>query len=189
MLLALSPLTACASMEGTGPAMTKGYLVIGQPDFSEVDGDGKADGFGFTYTSEAPGSSFGWEAGIFQGDLSNGAGEDEEGVGVEYIEVFGGIRKTFEEIASKMKPYVGGGISLANSTVYSDHPAGIDDRDVDLAVAPYIHGGVDYEISENLSIGLNLRINLGTEVDVEGPENYTLETDNTQISLLIGWGF
>lgn len=138
--------------------------------------------FGVLYSQEHPDWVVGWEAGGFV------SGDSDEVLGVDITaltaEVCAGVRKSFG--SGTVRPYVGAGVSYI--TVISD--VGDIDDDVgeehDSSFGLYAHGGVDFQISQLFSLGLDVRGLFGTDVELYGFET---DADYVQFAVVAGFSF
>jgi opacity protein-like surface antigen len=129
--------------------------------------------FGLEY-SRARTGQFGWEAGLGFGTSS----EDVGGLDFELntVEIYTGVRKDFSTPESKLIPYLGLGVAFVTAELEIE---GFDADENSLGA--YAHGGAAYQISKNASIGLDVRILTGTDLDDD------LTADYLQIALMLGW--
>jgi hypothetical protein len=85
-----------------------------------------------------------------------------------------------------VRPYVGGGLAAVGGQVEYDY-GGFDIDDDDQSVGFYANGGVYFKLGPRFHIGFDLRVLLGTEVELLATQG---DADYTQLSLLLGfsWG-
>jgi hypothetical protein len=188
LALALVFLTACAAQStNEAPAPARGpakenriALYLGQrnlnhDDWSPVDEQGTA---GLEFVHETAASPVGFEVGIM------GSSDDGQVAGIDVTgstaELYGGVRKTFGE--GVVRPYVGAGLSYIDATVEAD---GFADED-DSSLAGYVHGGVDFDITESLFLGLDLRVLFASDIEIAGVSG---DADYAQLALRLGFAF
>jgi hypothetical protein len=107
--------------------------------------------FGLEFTSENPSRFIGWEAGaMYSFDDDDVAGFDVE---ASSWELYGGIRKTFLDPDSVLRPYLGAGLAWITGDVEVSG-LGSDDDD---SFGAYLHGGLDARVTESLIVGADLR--------------------------------
>ena len=138
--------------------------------------------FGVGFSKETPGSSVGWEFGFLTSE------DDETLLGLDFeastLEFYGGIHKTFGDPASKVHPFVGGGLSLMMVELDIDlFGFGSDDDDV---IGVYIHGGFAFDITETFALGLDYRVFKGPDVELFGIDG---SADYDQLALMASFSF
>lgn len=176
------PPAPSSSAQEREPTSSRITLLFGMRFLDEDDYDPVEDqpAFGFDYSFEPPGSPVGFEVGLmgsYQEDDILGA-DLEVGIG----EVYGGVRKTFGEPGSVLRPYVGGGASVINVDVEISG-AGSDD---DSSLAGYVHGGFLGQLGESFFLGLDLRTLFGSDIEIGGVDG---DADYVQLGLVLGWAF
>ena len=155
-------------------------IYLGQRGFDEDDYAPVEDQatFGFEFAHETVGSAVGFEVGLLgSSDESSAAGFDVEGSSGE---LYAGVRKTFGEGVAR--PYLGGGLSFIHSE-FEVSGFGSDD---DQSAALYVHGGVLFDVSESFFVGLDLRLLLGSDLEIAGVET---DADYSQFALVAGVSF
>jgi hypothetical protein len=158
-------------------ALYLGQRSLDENDYSPVD---KQDMFGIEYSRENAAGPVGFEVGIMGSkDEDNDVlfGFDVEASTSEF---YGGIRKTFGQ--DVVRPYIGGGLSFINSKI---EVVGVGDDD-DSSIAAYLHGGIGFQISQAVVLGLDLRFLFGSDLTLAGVNT---DADYTQATLFIGFGF
>ena len=132
---------------------------------------------GFEGVRERPGRSFGGEAGMNIG-IGTGSldGLDARG---SVIEFYAGLRKTWGDLDKRWHPYVGFGASILRAEFrLSDFSLG------DWGIAPYAHAGIHYDVTDRLSIGVDVRSLFASSVNIGGISG---DVDYTQVALALGW--
>jgi opacity protein-like surface antigen len=99
------------------------------------------------------------------------------------LELDFGVRKTWE-LASPVRPYVGGGIAMGRGEIEVDVD-GFSFSDDENGVGWWIGGGVYWKLGDRFNLGLNLR-HSKIDIDLEGGD---LDIGGTHIGLLLGWGY
>jgi len=192
--LPLFVLAACAS---TGPgqepyaasgAVQRAALYVGQRSLDEGDWEPVEDQatLGLEYSREDPAAPVGWELGLFasQDDA------DERFAGIDFevdgrtTELYGGVRKTFGS-ESRVRPYVGGGLSLIDARIEVKALGDTEDGDDD-SIAGYLHGGLLFDLTESGYAGVDLRILVGSDIEIDGVEG---DADYEQLALVVGFAF
>jgi len=131
----------------------------------------------FEFAEESSAQAIGWEVG-FAGstDESTLAGTKWTG---STGEIYGGLRKSFG--SDSVRPYLGGGLSFLRARWES---SGFDDDDTTLAA--YVHGGIDFLVSQTFFVGLDVRVLFGSDITL-GPLDG--DADYNQAALRFGWRF
>jgi hypothetical protein len=134
---------------------------------------------GFEVTSERPGKFFGGELGM---NLGFGTGKVNGFVAESsVIEFYAGLRKTWGDLDKRWHPYVGFGASaLRASFRLADFDLG------DWGIAPYAHAGIHYDVSDRMSVGVDVRSLFASSVNIGGISG---DVDYTQVALALGWLF
>lgn len=188
LALAVLTLTACAAQSSSEPqaaarssakenriALYLGQRNLDEDDWSPVDEQGTA---GLEYVRETPGSPVGFEVGLM------GSTDDGEVAGVDVTgstgELYAGIRKTFGE--DVVRPYVGLGLSYISAKVEAD---GFDDED-DSSLAGYVHGGIDFDVTDSFFLGIDLRFLFASDIELAGVDG---DADYAQLALRLGFAF
>lgn len=184
--LLVLPLASCAALTSPrpyGPPLGAGgsklTLFFGERELEEDD-------YAPVEEQETVGAALSWEPahGGLGGELGVLSSEEEEtvlGLDVEgkTLEVFGGVRQNFGSEA--LRPYLGGGLSWIESEVESG-PLTDDDDSLGL----YLHAGIDAWVTPNVSLGVEYRLLLGTDMDVFGVET---DADYEQVGVTLGFSF
>ncbi len=195
--LALLVATACSSVptraslassqESAGADLSSLNVLLGrrqldEDDWAPIDEPGV---LGLEYANERAGSAVGFEIGF-----SLAAAEEDEfvsGIGnVEFtnsfFEIYGGMRKTFF-VDAGVRPYIGAGLAVISAALEAESGgASVDDDET--TFGGYAHGGVEFRITDNFRLGLDLRAVFGTDLelfDVSGDADYT------QLALVAGF--
>lgn len=156
-------------------AIYLGQRNLDEDDYAPVDEQAT---FGVEFARETPGSLVGWEVGIMgSSDDSTVAGFDVTGTTAEF---YGGVRKTFG--SGRVRPYVGGGLSVINSEV---EVSGVG-KDDDDSLAGYAHVGVSVDVTAAFFLGLDLRALFGSDMSIAG---VSTDADYAQLALVLGWAF
>ena len=133
---------------------------------------------GFEYVREPAGSPVGFEVGIM------GSKDDDDIAGTDVTgstrELYAGVHKTFG--SDVVRPYVGAGLSYINAKIDVD---GFGDDD-DSSFAAYLHGGVDFDVTESFYLGLDARFLFGSDLTVAG---FDTDADYGQLALVLGFAF
>lgn len=185
-------LASCTALPGASPMALQGtdsgqqiVVILGERSLDEglwapTEDQGT---IGVEYVNEAPTSTVGWEVG-FAGST------DDQDVGLlqveaTTVELYGGIRKTFGDDTGRFHPYLGAGLSsiVAESEVSLGPVTASDD---DSSIGFYLHGGIAFDVSTNVSLGLDVRVLTGTDMTIAGVD---ADADYEQVALTIGIGF
>ena len=157
-------------------AFTAGTRSLEEVDWAPLD---EQTSFGVEWAHEKPNSMFGFEFGLqIASDDGRVLGIDTE---VNTDEVSAGLRKTLGDPESGMRPYIGAGIALLDQEVSALGLSISDDT-----FAPYAHVGVNFDITESLFVGVDLRSVFGAEFGdfVTDPSG-----DYVQFGITLGFGF
>lgn len=138
--------------------------------------------FALEYVENDPAKSIGFEAGIAHSE------EDDTvlGIGVEaeLLEVYLGVRKEIET-SSGLVPYIGGGLTYLNADLTASvGAASASDDDSSLGI--YLRGGVLWDLTSNVYVGLDARLVVGTDLEIGGASG---DADYEQIGVLLGFSF
>lgn len=182
-LLELALFTTLASCSAVAPAAQRnssdrehrvtaylGQRNLEEDDWPDVD---EQPTIGVEYANERAGSPIGFEVGLMA------SGDEDDDVEASTGELYGGIRKTFGH--DVVRPYIGGGLSFITAAVDND----VDDDD-DSSVGAYVHGGVGFQVSDLITLGLDLRFLFGSDVEIFDVDR---EIGYGQFSLFIGFNF
>jgi hypothetical protein len=177
-------LTSCAALQ-TAPASAPhpsstghdnrfsiylGGRSLDEDDYSPVEDQGM---IGFEFVHEPPTSAIGFEVGIA------GSGDEDGAVEASTGELYAGFRKTFGDQA--VHPYIGGGLAYIASEV---EVGGADDDDA--SAAAYVHGGVQFDITDAFFVGVDLRVLFGSDLEIGGVDT---DADYGQLALVLGFAF
>ena len=136
--------------------------------------------FAVEFAHEPEGSSIGWEIGLAgSADDANVAGINVEGTTGE---LYGGVVKSFQSPGSKLRPYIGGGLSYITAEVEA-LGASVDDS----SIAAYVHGGAAVHLTEALFLGVDLRLLFGSDITLPGFVDS--DVDYRQLAVFLGFGF
>ena len=106
------------------------------------------------------------------------------GMEVELTEFSVGFAKVWDDF-QHARPFLGGGLTLlqvdAEINAFGLSPSVDDDT-----VAPYLNGGIFWRLGKAFNLGIDARIVVGADVELEGVE---VDADYTQFGALIGWGW
>lgn len=134
--------------------------------------------FGIEYARETAGSPVGFEIGF------QGSSDDDEVLGTDVeattAEIYGGVRKTFGE--DVVRPYIGGGLSFISAGIDVD---GVGDDD-DSSIAAYLHGGIGFQVSDLIALGLDVRFLFGSDLSIFGED---VDADYGQAAFFLGFAF
>lgn len=147
---------------------------LDEDDYDPIDRQGV---LGIEFARQAHGAGIGWEVGVQAGAKKEDVGStDVEGT---TRELYAGLRKTFGD--SIVRPVIGVGAALINSKIDGN---GQDDDDSSLAA--YAHLGIGADVSPDVTLGLDLRILFGSDLDLGG---VSTDADYGQLAFFIGFGF
>jgi len=99
------------------------------------------------------------------------------------FELYAGGRK-YLETGSPFAPYIGGGFSLIDAKI-SASVGGFEASGSDSSFGIFLNGGGVYRL-ESFNIGLDIRMLLGTEINVGDSSG---DADYTQFTIVLGYGF
>ena len=157
-------------------AFSAGTRSLESADWAPLD---EQTSFGVEWAYEGPDSMFGYELALhIASDDGDVLGIDTE---VNTDELSAGLRKTLGDPDSGMRPYIGAGISFLDQEVSALGLSISDD-----AIAPYAHIGVNFDVTESLFVGVDLRSVFGAEFEdfVTDPSG-----DYVQFAVTLGFGF
>jgi opacity protein-like surface antigen len=167
-------------------SLSLGVRSLDQDDWSPVDDQGV---IGLEFVHEDPGSAVGFEVGLF------GSGKTKENVPVggggtidvrgRTREISAGVHKTFSAPGETIHPYVGAGLAAIRAELRGNG-ASSSAEDDDRSGGLYVHGGVDFDIGQNLFLGVDLRLLGGTDITLFGANG---TADYAQLALVFGVGF
>lgn len=177
--LALAALTSCA---GTRHSAQIGNSSL-SGDYDPVDSQVL---LGYALTNNPWESGPGYEVGIMTGEeegSSNTIPTEGAPVSSKNLELYGGAR--YDWVIQDVRPYIAGGVSYLETKLDVDEGVASGSRD-DNSFGFYLGAGVDFDIFENIFIGLGTRTTIGHEADVYGR---TIDSDYTQYFLRVGLAF
>lgn len=157
----------------------------GARDFSDDAIFGRVDDeivFGLEYAQEID-NDLGFEVGAL-GSLSTegGVGGDVDVTGAA-VEIYGGARYIVPIEDSRWRPYVGAGLAGIFAGVDNDAGGQVAD-DQDFSFGLYAHGGVLYDWTDTISLGLDLRGLFATDLDLETVSG---DADYIQLALVVAF--
>ncbi|MFN0006940.1 MAG: hypothetical protein ACKVXR_03455 [Planctomycetota bacterium] len=181
---------SCASTADTIPdsriGLHAGYRGLDGEDWGPVDDQGAA---GLEFVHEAPGSTVGLEAAVFASEKTEddvfvlpAAIADFRG---RALELSFGLHKDLAVRYEGVHPYFGGGLSLLRVELRGEQ-AGLEDEEDGDSAGLYLHGGVEFDLSPALFLGVDLRVRGGTDVDLLGEDR---STSYGQVSFVLGVRF
>lgn len=177
VLLLCVPLAALASCAGTRHAAQIG--VAGFDD--EYEPFDRQLSIGWSMNMHRETSGLGYEVGAqFMGDQGEVQSIDAS---IGALELYGGPR--YEWVLQKVNPYIAGGLSLLASELEGEL-GGLSASDDDSTFGAYVGGGVDFDITETVFMGLGGRFTVGHEPQFFGSE---LDGDFLQFFLRVGATF
>lgn len=193
LLVALPALGACSSIptaaslpveshtEAVAADVTNFSVLVGLRSLDEDDWKPVEDqlAIGVEVDQYDPNDAFGWEVGIqYSSDDGSVLGTD---VGGSMTEFSFGIRKTFMT-SGRFHPYLGGGLAAVRAE--SDITGGSSDQDN--SPGGYVHGGVYWNVGQNLNIGFDVRSLLFTDITLNGVD---ANSDYVQYAFVAGLAF
>lgn len=189
LLLSLPAFCACAALPAAAPFheetvsnnVTNFTVLVGKRKLDEDDWSPVEDQLvmGIEVDKYDPNESFGWEIGLqHSSDDGSVLGTD---VGGSMTEIYLGIRKTFAT-SGKLHPYLGAG--LAGVRAESDVSGGSTDDDN--SAGAYAHGGVYWNIGQNVNLGFDVRALLFTDISLNGVD---ADSDYIQGAFTAGLAF
>jgi hypothetical protein len=185
-LLALSLLLLSASCASSRVNAHVGYRNFPSDDWEPVDDQGVV---GLEFVNEAPDAAVGIEAAFFASEKT----EDDAFVPPAAIvdfrmrtaELSFGVHKELPSEYPGVHPYVGGGISLLRAELRGEE-GGLEDEENGDSTGAYVHGGVEFDASSALYLGIDLRVRGGTDVELLGEDRWA---SYGQITFVIGVRF
>jgi opacity protein-like surface antigen len=159
-----------------------GKRQLGEDDWAPVDEPGV---LGLEYANERAGSAVGYEIGFSfaaaeEDEFVAGLGDVELSSG--FFEVYGGLRKTFFADAG-VRPYLGLGVTVIAVALEAES-GGLSSDDDDASFGGYAHGGLEFRVTDNFRLGLDLRAVFGTDVELFGVSG---DADYEQLALVAGF--
>jgi len=191
LALALSLVAASCASAGDATRDTRlglhaGYRSFDGGDWEPVDDQGAA---GLEFVHETPGSTVGLEAALFVSE------KDEDDFFVppaalvdaraRTAELSFGLHKDLEVLYEGVHPYFGGGLSLLRAELRGEQ-GGLEAEEDGDSAGLYLHGGVEFDVSPALFLGVDLRVRGGADVDVLGEDR---STNYGQVSFVLGVRF
>jgi hypothetical protein len=185
-LLLLSLALLSASCAGSRTNAHVGYRNFPGDDWEPVEDQGV---LGLEYVHEAPGSAVGIEAAFFASEKN----EDDAFVPpaglfdfrMRTAELSFGVHKELSSEYRGVHPYVGGGLSLLRAELRGEQ-GGLEEEEDGDSTGAYVHGGVEFDASPVLYLGIDLRVRGGTDVDLLGEDRWA---SYGQITFVIGVRF
>jgi opacity protein-like surface antigen len=177
------PAQVPADLPSSALAIHLGVRGLDDHDWDPVDDQGT---IGLELVHEAPGSIVGLEAAFFASQRE----EDDFHVTPSVVvdargrtsEIDFGVHKTIPVEYGGVRPYLGGGFSVLHADLRGE-ANGAQARDDADSVGVYLHGGVEFDLSPNLYLGLDLRARGGSEVHLLGDD---VDTGYGQVTLALG---
>jgi opacity protein-like surface antigen len=141
---------------------------------------------GIEYVHEPPESTVGLEFGFFASESS----EDDFIVSPTNTvdarsrtrELTLGVHKYLPVHYEGIHPYLGGGLSLLRAEVRGASGSG-QGTDDDGSAGLYLHGGVEFDLSANFFLGVDLRFRGGNEVELFDEKE---STGYSQVTIVLG---
>ncbi len=172
LLIPLSAFCACATASRVAPfhedetasnKVTNFTVIVGQRSLDKDDWEPVEDQFvfGIEVDQYERDESFGWEVAVqYSEDDGSVLGTD---IGGSTTEFSFGVRKTFAT-SGRIHPYIGAGISSMHAQ--SDITGAPSDEDS--AIGGYAHGGVYWNLGQNLNVGVDVRTLQFTDINLNG---------------------
>ncbi len=146
--------------------------------------------FGVDFVQVRPPGNLGLEFGLmFAYDEENNVTLPNSSVGdleLSQAEIYVGARSEFGD--GPIRPYIGGGGTLLSATrTLSQGFTEADDDDTTVGV--YLHGGIQADINEVFSIGIDYRHVFGRdfEFDGAGGTSFDVDSDYDQLTFVLGF--
>lgn len=189
-LLSASASASCASAgdatRDSRIGLHAGYRSFYGGDWGPVDDQGAA---GLEFVHETPGASVGLEAAFFVSEKT----EDEVFVPPAALvdfrartaELSFGLHKDLAVHYEGVHPYFGGGLSVLRAELRGEQ-GGLEDEEDGDSAGLYLHGGVEFDVSPALFLGVDLRVRGGADVDLLGEDR---STNYGQVSFVLGVRF
>jgi len=188
---ASAPSEIASPFPADDPRASRFILHVGGRALSGSDWDPVEDQgvFGLEFVHEAPESSVGIEAALFE----SGDTQDDYFVSPTLTADFRGrtteasfgLHKEFPEQYRGVHAYFGGGLSVLRAEL-RDVTNGSEEEDYDVSTGAYLHGGVEFDASAAIFVGLDLRIRGGTQVDLVGEDR---STNYGEVTVMLGFRF
>lgn len=162
-------------------------LIAGGRDFTDDEIFGRVDDevvLGIEYSHEIR-DGFGLEVGTLGSLSTNGGVSGDVDVTGAAAEFFGGARYTHSFDESPWHPYVGAGVTMIIAGVDNDEGGQVAD-DQDLSIGGYVRAGVMYDVTEVVTVGVDLRSVFGTDLELETVSG---DADYNQLALVLGFRF
>ena len=163
-----------------------GQRSIGGSDWDPVEKQGM---FGLEFVHESPGSLVGAEAAVLaSGDTENDffvsptLTADFRGRTAEFSF---GLHKEIPVDYEGVHPYFGCGPSFLRAELRGPED-GVEQEDHDVSVGAYLHGGVEFDATSAIFVGLDLRLRGGTQVDLLGEDR---ATGYGEVTVFLGFRF
>lgn len=109
------------------------------------------------------------------------------------IELDVGVRKTWEKAGSRVRPYIGGGLSTIQSEMESTFSAAplfgassFEDTGEGLGI--WAGGGVYWKVGKKMNLGFNVRRS-SARLSFDDLDIDNVHLGGTHVGLLLGWGF
>lgn len=158
-------------------------FMAGHREFKDGDLWDRVDAetsLGLEYAHEIK-NGFGFELGALGSlGIQDGATSNVDVTGAA-AELYGGGRYMLK--GKRWTPYVGGGVAGILAGVDNDQGGQVAD-DQDFSLGLYVHGGVQYKLTESIYLGVDLRTLFATSLELE---TITGDTDYVQLGFLFGF--
>ena len=163
-----------------------GQRSIGGSDWDPVEKQGT---LGLEFVHEPPASVVGFEAALFvSGDtqddyfVSPTLRADFRG---RTSELSFGFHKELPVDYEGVHPYFGCGPSFLHAELRGVEN-GEEHEDDDVSIGGYLHGGVEFDATSAIFVGLDLRLRGGTQADLVGEDR---STSYGEVSVMLGFRF
>jgi hypothetical protein len=186
---------SCASVPDGAPEPVRdsslrvhvGERSIGGSDWDPVEQQGM---FGLEYVHESPTATAGIEAGLLvsgdtQDDYFVAPPDQRADFRGRTTELSFGLHKEIPVDYEGVHPYFGFGPSILWAELKALEN-GAEQEDSAVSIGGYVHGGVEFDATAALFVGLDLRLRGGTQVDLVGEDR---ATGYGEVSVFLGFRF
>lgn len=173
------PALMAPAFDHIGVTGVLGRARLDEGELSEVD---SPTTFGIEVDAYADEEVVGFEGGFLYGDDDSSGEVSGTPFRVEttFLELFGGVRKTFT-VGPRWRPYVAGGVSWIHLDAQLDTlPGGTNTAGNTLGA--YGRVGAYYRLDNSMRVGLDYRMLVGSDADGR-------DTDYSQFALTVGFSF
>lgn len=179
LLTACSALPSATAPQGFPVGDRKLTLMYGQREMEDGDYEPVEDqtAVGVAFSWQPTGGGLGGEFGAYRSEEDDNVGSTD--VDGKTSELFAGLHHEWGQDA--LRPFVGAGVSWVKSEVDLGSSS-----DSDSGAGLYVHAGLDAWISEQVAIGVEYRMLLGTSVDLFDEET---DADYHQVAFTLGFSF